>query len=228
MIVFIRAILLYLLIIFCMRLMGKRQLGELQPSELVITILISNIASLPIEDNSIPMVMGIVPIIVLSGFELISSSISLKSKRFRNLVSGKPVVIIRGGKIDQKAMREVRFSVDDLMESLRGQSIFDIRDVQYAIVETTGKVSVFQKHDAQTVTAKMLDIKGSDADPPAVVISDGRRIGAAMEAYSLSDRWLESVLREKGLKEEEIFLMTADRNHQYYIVPAAAKKEVIQ
>ena len=112
MIVLIRAVLLYLLIIFCMRLMGKRQLGELQPSELVITILISNIASLPIEDNSIPMIMGIVPIVVLSGFELITSNISLKSKKFRTLVSGKPVIIVRNGEIDQKAMKDLRFSID--------------------------------------------------------------------------------------------------------------------
>ncbi len=223
MIVFIRAILLYFLIIFCLRLMGKRQLGELQPSELVITILISNIASLPIEDNSIPMIMGIVPIIVLSSFELITSSISLKSKKFRTLVSGKPVIIVRNGEIDQKAMRELRFSVDDLMESLRGKSVFDIRDVQYAIVETTGQVSVFQKHNAQTVTAKMLDIKGSDADPPAVIISDGKKIRTAMDAYSITDPWLDSVLRENKIREQEIFLMTADRNHQYYIVPATSK-----
>ena len=223
MIVFIRAILLYFLIIFCLRLMGKRQLGELQPSELVITILISNIASLPIEDNSIPMIMGIVPIVVLSGFELITSSISLKSEKFRTLVSGKPVIIVRNGEIDQKAMRELRFSVDDLMESLRGKSVFDIRDVQYAIVETTGQVSVFQKHDAQTVTTKMLDIKGSDADPPAVIISDGKKIRSAMDAYSITDPWLDSVLRENKIQEQEIFLMTADRNHQYYIVPAVSK-----
>ena len=119
-IVFIRAILLYLLIIFCLRLMGKRQLGELQPSELVITILISNIASLPIEDNSIPMIMGVVPIVVLVGFELIISSISLRSKRFRTLVSGKPMIIVRNGQIDQSAMKKLRFSIDDLMETLRG------------------------------------------------------------------------------------------------------------
>ena len=129
MIVFIRAILLYLLIIFCLRLMGKRQLGELQPSELVITILISNIASLPIEDNSIPMIMGMVPIVVLVGFELIISGISLHSRRFRTLVSGKPVVLIQNGQIDQSAMKQLRFSIDDLMETLRGKSVFDLRDM---------------------------------------------------------------------------------------------------
>lgn len=218
-IVFIRAILLYLLIIFCLRLMGKRQLGELQPSELVITILISNIASLPIEDNSIPMIMGVVPIVVLVGFELIISSISLRSKRFRTLVSGKPMIIVRNGQIDQNAMKKLRFSIDDLMETLRGKSIFDIRDVQYAIVETTGQVNILQKHAAQTVTAQMLDLKGKDADPPAVIISDGKVIRTALDAYGLTDAWLASTLRENRYTEQDIFLMTADRNCKYFIVP---------
>ncbi len=225
MIVFIRAILLYLLIIFCLRLMGKRQLGELQPSELVITILISNIASLPIEDNSIPMIMGVVPIVVLVGFELIISSISLHSKGFRTLVSGQPILLIHDGQIDQAAMKKLRFSIDDLMETLRGKSIFDLRDVQYAIVETTGQVNVLQKHAAQTVTAKMLNLKGKDADPPAVIISDGKIIRSAMEAYALTDAWLCSILRENHCAETDVFLMTADRNCQYFLVPMTEKED---
>ncbi len=219
MIVFIRAILLYLLIIFCLRLMGKRQLGELQPSELVITILISNIASLPIEDNSIPMIMGVVPIVVLVGFELIISSISLRSKRFRTLVSGKPMIIVQNGQIDQTAMKKLRFSIDDLMETLRGKSIFDIRDVQYAIVETTGQVNILQKHAAQTVTAQMLDLKGKDADPPTVIISDGKVIRTALDAYGLTEAWLTATLRENRYTEQDVFLMTADRSCKYFIVP---------
>ena len=225
MIVFIRAILLYLLIIFCLRLMGKRQLGELQPSELVITILISNIASLPIEDNSIPMIMGVVPIVVLVGFELIISGISLHSRRFRTLVSGKPVVLIQNGQIDQSAMKQLRFSIDDLMETLRGKSVFDLRDVQYAIVETTGQVNILQKYKAQTVTARMLDLKGSDADPPTVVLSDGRILRSALSAYGLTEPWLRSVLRDNRIREEDVFLMTADRNGQYCLIP---KKEDIR
>lgn len=218
MIVLIRAILLYLLIIFCLRLMGKRQLGELQPSELVITILISNIASLPIEDNSIPMTMGVTPIIVLAAFELITSSISLKSKRFRTLVSGRPMVIIRNGEIDQAAMRKLRFSIDDLMESLRAQSVFHLEDVQYAVVETTGKVSILQKHAAQPATAGMLQIKGTDADPPAVIISDGEFIQSALDSCKLTQKWVEAVLHKQGLQPEEVFLMTADQSEQYWIV----------
>ncbi len=219
MIVLIRAILLYLLIIFCLRLMGKRQLGELQPSELVITILISNIASLPIEDNSIPMVMGVVPIIVLVTFELITSSVSLKSKKFRSLVSGKPMVIIHDGKVDQQAMHKLRFSIDDLMESLRAKSIFDISDVQYAIVETTGQVSVLQKHAAQSATAGMLKLPGRDADPPSILISDGVVLKEALKEAGLTEKWLHSILRSQSLAPADVFLMMADKGKQYTLIP---------
>ena len=225
MIVLIRAALLYLLIIFCLRLMGKRQLGELQPSELVITILISNIASLPIEDNSIPMIMGVIPIIVLVSFELITSSISLKSIRFRRLVSGKPVVVIRDGCLDQKAMKELRFSIDDLMESLRAQNIFDIRDVHYAVVETTGTVSILQKYEAQTVTPQMLQLTGEDSTPPLVIISDGKTVPEAMIQYQISEQWLNQILKKEKQSIKNIFLMTANQKKQYYIVPKSTGKQ---
>ncbi len=225
MIVLIRAALLYLLIIFCIRLMGKRQIGELQPSELVITILISNIASLPIEDNSIPMIMGVIPIIVLVGFELITSSISLKSSKFRKLVSGKPVVIIRNGSIDQKAMKDLRFSIDDLMESLRGSGVFHIEDVQYAVVETTGKVSVLQKYGAQPLTADMIGLTGSSQNPPVMVISDGKIVKGAMEAASLERKWLDRTLKKEGFSIDQIFIMTADQQKTYLIIPKNSVKK---
>ena len=219
MIVFFRAILLYLLIIFSMRLMGKRQLGELQPSELVTTILISNIASLPIEDTAIPMAAGAVPIIVLAGFEMILSSVTLKNKSLRSLLSGRPVVLIKDGKLDQQAMKKMRFSVDDLMESLRGNGVFDLKDVWYAVVETTGKVNIMQRFPAKTVTAEMASLKGSDTAPPVVVISDGQLLEKSMTVYSLTPEWVAATLRREGFAQREVFLMTADENRQYYIVP---------
>ncbi len=219
MIVFFRAILLYLLIIFSMRLMGKRQLGELQPSELVTTILISNIASLPIEDTAIPMAAGAVPIIVLAGFEMILSSVTLKNKSLRSLLSGRPVVLIKDGKLDQQAMKKMRFSVDDLMESLRGNGVFDLKDVWYAVVETTGKVNIMQRFPAKTVTAEMASLKGSDTAPPVVVISDGQLLEKSMAVYSLTPEWVAATLRREGFAQREVFLMTADENRQYYIVP---------
>lgn len=222
-IVFIRAIILYILIILALRLMGKRQIGELQPSELVITILISNMAAIPIEDTNIPMSIGAIPIIGLVSFELILSLCTLKSKRLRNVVSGSPLVLIRDGVIDQKAMKKIRFSIDDLMESLRGNNVFDIQDVNYAIVETTGKISVLQKFDAQTVTPKIMDIKGTETAPPAVVISDGKIMNEPMEAYKLGMDWLLNTVKSNKLTVDQVFLMTADRDANYYIVPKDKK-----
>lgn len=217
-VVFFRAIFLYALVMFALRLMGKRQLGELQPAELCITILISNIASLPIEDTSIPMILGMIPVLVLVSFEIIVSHLSLQSKWFRSFLSGKPVVVIYGGKIDQKALRKLRFSIDDLMESLRQDGIFDIRDVEYAIVETNGKVSILPKFKAQTVTPEMLQLKGSDSSPPAVVISDGQLIKSALTAYELEEQWVMDVVSKRQQKLSDIFLMTADKQKNFYIV----------
>ena len=143
-VVFIRAVLLYFLVIFCMRLMGKRQLGELQPSELVTTILISNIAALPIEDTNIPMILGAVPILALVMFEFVVSALSLKSKRFRGFFSGNPVVIIKDGIINQKQLKKLRFSIDDLMEALREKGIL-------ADTEDDGQLSLMPAADNELI-----------------------------------------------------------------------------
>ena len=219
-----RAMLLYALVMFSLRLMGKRQLGELQPAELVITILISNIASLPIEDTNIPMALGMIPVLVLVAFEILVSNISLQSKRFRSFISGKPIVVIHDGKVDQKELRKLRFSIDDLMESLRQNNIFDIRDVEYAVVETNGQVSVLQKFNAQTVTPKMLKLTGKDKTPPAVVISDGQLIKSALAAYELSEEWVMSILAARQKELADIFLMTTDKSGDYYIVEKEQKR----
>ncbi len=221
-VVFIRAVLLYFLVIFCMRLMGKRQLGELQPSELVTTILISNIAALPIEDTDIPMILGAIPILALVIFEFAVSALSLKSKRFRSFFSGNPVVIIKDGIINQGLLKKLRFSIDDLTEALRENGIFDLRDVHYAIVETTGKVSVLQKHTTQPLTPKLLDIKVVEPKPPLVVISDGRIISSALELLGFSEEWLTRKLAAKSLKTKDIFLMTLNEAGEEYVVTKSA------
>lgn len=217
-IVFIRATILYGLIMFCIRLMGKRQLGELQPSELVITILLSNIASLPIEDTSIPLILGAVPLLVLVGCELIVSNISLKSKKFRSFVSGSPVIVIRKGVIDQNELRNLRFSIDDLMEIIRQNSIFDIRDVEYAIVETTGKISILPKFKAQAVTADMLGLESSEDVPPVVVISDGELLQSAVRACNLDNEWVFQTVAKHNCAIKDVFLLTCDNTKDYHLV----------
>ncbi len=218
-IVFIRSILLYFLIILSVRLMGKRQLGELQPSELVITILISNIATLPIEDPSIPMLMGIIPIFILMTMEIIMSNLTLKFKSLRKLISGSPKIIIRNGVLDQKIMKKLRYSIDDVMESLRAADVFDIREVQFAVVETTGNISVYQKFNSRNTTPEMLGIKGKTLNPPQVIINDGKIDYGALNEAKIGLQWLHKTLNDNHIRLKDVFLLASDSELNYYIIP---------
>ncbi len=218
-VVFFRTLIIYFVIIVCLRVMGKRQLGELQPSEFVIAILISNIATLSIEDTDIPLIGAVVPIITLMGAEVILSFITLKSGKAQVIVTGNPVVIIRNGNIDQKSMRELRFSIEDLMSQLRINGVFDIEEVSWAIVETNGQLTVFLKTDSQPLTRKILSEPDKDSNfPPMVLISDGAICSKVLKECNLTEKWLEGVLKKENLSEKDVFLMTCDPSAKYYIV----------
>ncbi len=209
-IVFIRAVMLYIVIIFCVRLMGKRQLGELQPSELVVTIMLSNIATLPIEDVNIPLAMGLIPILTIVCLDVFFSYVTMRSGSLRRLLCGSPKVLISDGKLDQNAMRRLRFTVDDLFEALRAQQIFDISEVQLAMVETTGQVSVYLKKEFQPLTLGDIGMKQSGGDPPVVMIEDGVPVKGALRRVGRDGKWLKSVLRREGVTAENVFIMTCD------------------
>lgn len=217
-IVLIRAVLLYIVIALCLRLMGKRQLGELQPSELVVTILISNIAAIPVEDSSVPMIMGVVPIVTLVCLDVIVSGIMLKSSKMRKLIIGSPRIIISDGKILQNEMKRLRYTVDDLMESMRNEQIFDVSQIHYAIVETTGKINFLLKKDYQPAEKQDVGAGGSTENPPSVIIRDGIRDNEQMRLLGLGEMWLTKTLREKNLSEKGVFLMTADKNGKFSII----------
>lgn len=221
-IVLVRSLILYILVIFSVRLMGKRQLGELQPSELVITILISNIATLPLEDIDIPLSLGVTPILALVCFEVIVSWLNMIFPKFRKMISGSPKIIIRNGKTDPKILKELRFSVDDLMMSLREKEVFDIEDVQYAIVETTGNISVMRKQTVDTPTREDIGLKIKNNDPPQVIISDGKIIPQAVKVMGVEGN-IEKILRPTNLKIKDIFIMTADTQGNYFIVDKDGK-----
>lgn len=208
-VVFIRAVILYVLLIFTVRLMGKRQIGELQPSELAITILISNIATLPVEDTGIPLLTGIIPIVTLAGLDVIMSWLGIKSRTIRRFTCGKPVIIISGGQLDQKKMQSIRFTVDDLAASLRSQGIFDISEVQLAVVETTGTLSVYQKYSARNVTNGDMELKGKNENPPEVVVADGQLVPEAMGRLGITPKWIEAALKKENAAIKDVFLMTA-------------------
>ncbi len=213
----IRAIVLYTLIIFAIRLMGKRQIGELQPGELAITILISNIAVLPIEDINVPLALGAVPILTLVCFELLISVLSMKSSKLRTILSGKPIFVIENGKINQKAINSLRFTIDDLMEGLRSCEVFDISQVAYAIVETNGTMSVIKKFPSQNVTAQMLKLQNQTTTIPLVVISDGKIVNDNLKEIGLTKKWLLNELQKGNINKNDVFIMTADTNKNTFI-----------
>ena len=204
-VVFIRAVILYCVLIFAVRLMGKRQIGELQPSELAITILISNIATLPVEDLSIPLVTGLLPVLTLVCLDVLMSWVTMKSKRLRSVISGEPVVIVSDGKVDQQKLFNLRFTTDDLMEAVRSQGIFDIEQVQFAVVETTGKVSVYPKFKNRPV-----------------VVQDGVVMDSSLKRLGLGRQWLDKILSENSVDPTDIFMMTAETAAKYRII----KKEL--
>ena len=216
-IILFRSLILYILVIFAVRLMGKRQLGELQPSELVITILVSNIATLPLEDVNIPIVIGVTPILALVCIEVIMSWLIMKFPKLRKMVSGSPKIIIRNGKIDVNTLKELRLSVDDLMTGMRGSGIFDLNEVQYAIIETTGSFSVMKKQTDDTPTRSDLLENTECSDPPVLVASDGKFLDKALKSLGFEEKTAEKVLKRAEKKLDDLLLMTAEQSGKCYI-----------
>ena len=213
-IVFFRAVILYVVIVASMRLMGKRQLGELQPSELVITLLLSNIATLPVENTEIPMIMGVIPIFTLVSLDVVLSHLSLKFRPLRRAMCGSAKIVISNGQIDQKMMKDLRFSVDDLMQSLR-----NVSQVQLAVVESTGKISGYEKAAYRSVTYEDMNIKGEDADPPQLVIDSGKLVEGAPQSIGLDREWVDKMLKQRHLKVKDVFLMTGESSGKAVIIP---------
>lgn len=214
----IRATVLYAIIIFLIRLMGKRQIGELQPSELVITMLLSEIASIPMQDNTIPIVNSIVALFVLVAFEILTSAAGLKSYRLRSFLQGHPVIVIRDGKIDMKALKKLRMTVSDLLTALREKDVFEISQVSYAIFETSGKISVLLKPEHRTSTAADLNLSPRDGGMPFAVICDGRIIEDTVKESPLDTSEVKKLVISSKTPLKEIIIMTVDSNGTPYIV----------
>ncbi len=213
-----RSVILYFVVIIAIRLMGKRQIGQLQPSELVITILISEVAAIPIQDNSLPLITAIIPVMVLICLEIILSVISMKSIVIRNAFSGKAVTVIENGKINIKKMKSLRFTTDDLIAALRQQDVFDIDEVDTAIVETNGSLSVLKKAEHQTVTAHILSIPTQEQGVPQVLIADGKIVKENIGVYGIDEERINKHLDENGIKISDVFLLTVNRTGQFNTV----------
>lgn len=213
----IRATILYITIIFLMRLMGKRQIGELQPSELVVTILLSEIASIPMQDNRVPILHSIVALFALVSYEIFLSAVSLKSNRLRALIQGHPVIVIRDGKIDMKALSKLRMSVNDLISLLRQKDVFDISQVAYAVFETNGKISVLLKAENRNSTAKDFGIYPSDGGMPFAVVCDGKIIEETLSESQLDPDKINKLILSNKIPLENILIMTVNKNGVVFI-----------
>ena len=220
-VVLIRTVILYLLIIAGIRLLGKRQVGELEPSELVLSLIIADLAAVPMQDNGIPLLAGIIPIFTLLSVTTVLSILTMKSVRFRALICGRPSVIVADGKLRQREMRRNRFTVDELMEELRLQGIVDLNTVKYAILETNGHLSVLLRQSEHPVTAAQMGLSSSgDPGLPVILINDGRLIEHNLKGRGLDVNWLQKQLHHRHIKRyEDVFLLTVDENNNIYLVP---------
>jgi uncharacterized membrane protein YcaP (DUF421 family) len=192
--------------------MGKRQIGDMQPGELVVTLLISEIAAMPLQDTNQPLLFGISAIFTLVTLEIAISLLSLKSFMLRKIMAGKSVILIKDGIIDQKALKKVRLTVLDLVELLRGQQVFDISTVSFAVLETGGSLSVLLKSADQPATAKDVGAKNPPAKLPLPVISDGKMLYESVNALGITEKKIEKILKENSLTRGEVFLMTIDQS----------------
>lgn len=214
----VRTVILYILVLITFRILGKRQVGELQPADLVITLLLSEILVIPMQDTQIPLMNTFIPVLLLIGFEILISFCSIKSLRFRTLLQGNSVIVIRDGKLDQKQLTLLRFTVDDLLEELRKKDVFDISEVQYAIVETDGTLSVLLKPDARVPQAAALGAKEPDNGIPCVVISDGHILESEFKECNMTKQKLLALLQKKHIHLENVLLMTLDRNGNMHLI----------
>ena len=214
----IRGLILYITIIICMRFMGKRQLGELQPTELVITILLSEIAAIPMQDNDIPMINSLLAVALLISLEIISSVIIMKNTKIRYILQGSPAVVIKDGKLDQKKLQSLRFTADDILDQLRQKDIFDINEVKYAVIETNGSLSVMKKEDSQTPTTGQLNIKSDKKGLPILVINDGKIIDSAVNDSEIDIKQVKKVLKKEHEIPENILILLLDKFGNYTMI----------
>lgn len=218
-----RTILMYVFVTISVRLMGKRQIGDMQPTELVVTLLISEIAAIPLQDISQPISIGLVAIFMLVFLEILASVIILKNLRLRRIFSGKSVAIIKNGSIDQKAMRSVRMTVFDLVEMLRMQGIFELDDIESAFLEVNGNLSVRQKPKRAPLTPEQLDVEAPDYGVPMTVISDGTVVDSSLKFLNLTRDDLNIILKNENKIPRDIFLMTLNKSGQSIIIDKEGK-----
>jgi len=219
-IVFIRTLVIFLALLITTRLAGKRQMGELELNELIVAVLMANLASHPLQDIGIPLINGLIPVITLFCCEVIIAGINLKSVGFRAFLHGKPSILIMDGVVNQREMRKNRLTLEELTENLRNHSITDIRKVKYAILETNGTLNAILFPAERPVTAVQMNLNPEDPGFPSIIINDGKVLKENLKLLGKDEQWLKDELRKMNVKgPEEVYLMMLDNLDQIYYLP---------
>ena len=215
-ITFFRSIVLYIIVLIVMRLMGKREIGQLQPFELAISIMIADLATIPMTETGIPIFNGIIPILGLLLMHILISMINLKSLKAREIICGKPRILIYRGKIDAKALKKQRFTINELQEKLRGNNIVNLGDIEYAILETSGEVTIIQKPEKRGSIPEDFNIKPEYEGIPYDLVIDGKVMEQNLKKLGKNYNWLKKQVEKFGIKPEEALVVTIDGKGQIF------------
>ncbi len=215
---FLRTLVLYIVLVLTVRLMGKRQIGEMEPAEFVVTMLIANLAAIPMQDSAIPLLSGLVPILVILGVELVLAVATLRSIRLRQIFCGKPVILMENGKILEKNLRRTRVNLDELTMHLREKDIFDLSSVKYAILETNGQLSTMLYAKNLPPTAKDAGIRATEGALPITLVSDGKVLERNLALVGRDRAWVEQALKMRGCSLRAALLFTVDARGKTYLV----------
>ena len=216
--IIVRAIVIYILVLFVFRLMGKRQIGQMQPFELVLTLIIADLATIPMAELSVPVLHGIVPLLTLVVVHYFLTLISRNSTKFSNFISGKPVIVINPKGIDEKALHNLNITIDDLFEAIRGAGYFNLEEIQYAIMETNGTVNVLPKSDFSPVVNKDLKLKLEENSIPVTLVSEGKILKNNVNLAGVDKNFIEKFMKKAGIEKiSKILVLTLNKSGTVYI-----------
>ena len=225
----LKCILMYIIVLIIVRMMGKRQLGELQPFELVITFMLADFAVIPLTSTNLPLLNGVIPLITLSSLHYLSSFIARKSIKVRNLLCGNPVIIINENGLDYKKLKQLNMNISDIEEALHGNNYFDISQIKFAIVETNGKITVIPKAEYENAKLTNLGIKAEDEGLAITIIEDGKLVTDNIKLMNLQKKFIINQLKKAKIKVlKDVFVMTLDNNGKVYIQPKYGKPKIIE
>lgn len=222
--ILIRTAILYILVIITMRLMGKKQIGQLEPFEFAIAIMISELAALPMQDTRIPLINGIIPIVTLLVLQSALVLLQLKSETIRGIIDGKPSILIKEGQLNMDVLKYQKFNLNDLMEELRLQGYYNLQDVYYAILETSGQISVIPRTELSNVTKSDLNIKTSQDSLPVTLIVDGKINHKNLKLINKNNAWLKKMLNQNNIPSpNQVFIAILDSKGKFYYQPKHGK-----